>query len=52
METLIVIIIVAGAIAFTAKRFIKIFKGEKSCGGSGCACSAVDSCKINNSPEK
>jgi hypothetical protein len=53
MDILIVVIIVGGAIAFTAKSFIKIYKGEKNCGGcSGCACSSVDSCEINNNPEK
>ncbi|MCF6247247.1 MAG: FeoB-associated Cys-rich membrane protein [Desulfobacula sp.] len=44
MDLLIVSIIVAIAIGFTLKSFVKIYKGEDSCGCGGCSCSSKDDC--------
>jgi hypothetical protein len=53
MDILIVAIIVAGAIVFTVKSFLKIYKGEKSCDCcSSCTGDTTNSCGINNNPEK
>ncbi len=40
MENLLVGIIVAGALAFCIRSFVKMYKGEGECGcGSSCGCS-------------
>jgi hypothetical protein len=45
MDNFIVGIIVAGAVMFTIKRFLKIYKsvGSKGCGE--CSCSSKENCK-------
>jgi hypothetical protein len=45
METIIVGIIVAGAIFFSVRSFIKMYKGEGDCScGTGCSCSSSSGC--------
>jgi hypothetical protein len=49
MDILIVGIIVAIAVFFSARSVIKIFTGEKSCGcGGGCACSGEAACEATD----
>ncbi|MBU1194365.1 MAG: FeoB-associated Cys-rich membrane protein [Proteobacteria bacterium] len=48
MELFIVIIIVAAALFFCIKSFVKIYKGEDSCGcGSDCSCPGKSKCRQN-----
>ncbi len=42
MDVIIVGMIVAGAVVFTIKSFIKIYKGETSCSCGECSCTAKD----------
>ncbi len=44
MENILVIIIVAGAIGFTIRGFIRAYKGESTCNCGGCSCSSKDNC--------
>ncbi len=45
MDLLIVGIIVAGAVIFTVRGFIKVYKGEDRCGcSSGCSCPSKGNC--------
>lgn len=45
METLIVVLIVAGAAVMTIRGFIKAYKGDSSCGG--CSCSDKQQCHLD-----
>jgi FeoB-associated Cys-rich membrane protein len=45
MDAIIVGIIIAGALVFTIRGFVKMVKGEGSCScGEGCSCSSKESC--------
>ncbi|MCP3874053.1 MAG: FeoB-associated Cys-rich membrane protein [Desulfobacteraceae bacterium] len=44
MDVFVVGMIVAAALFFTIKRFIKNYKGEVGCSSSGCSCSSKESC--------
>ncbi len=45
MDLIIVGIIVTGAVFFSIRSFIKMYKGEGDCGcGTGCSCSSKDLC--------
>lgn len=45
MELFIVIAIVSAALFFSVRKFVKIYKGEKSCDcGSGCSCASQGTC--------
>lgn len=47
MDSIIVGIIVIGAVIFSVKSFIKIYKGEGDCScGEGCSCSSKNSCNL------
>ena len=53
MELIIVIAIVSAAAFFSIRSFVRIYKGEDSCGcGSGCSCSSKDICSQNSEPFK
>jgi len=48
MDLIIVGIIVAGAVFFSVRSFIKIFKGKGDCScGIGCSCFSKDSCNLD-----
>jgi hypothetical protein len=45
MDIIIVGIIVTGAVIFSVRSFVKIYKGEGDCScGKGCSCSSKDLC--------
>jgi hypothetical protein len=44
MDALIVAIIVAAAVLFTLKSFIRVYKGEQRCSCGGCSCASPQSC--------
>jgi hypothetical protein len=45
MDIVIVGIIVAGAVIFSVRSFVKIYKGEGDCScGTGCSCSSKNLC--------
>ena len=44
MDLIIVGIIVAAALVFTVRSFVKIYKGDEKCGCGGCSCDAKDAC--------
>ncbi len=45
MDIIIVGIIVAGAVIFSVRSFVKIYKGEGDCScGTGCSCSSKNLC--------
>lgn len=44
MDVLIVSVIVAIAVGFTLRGFVKIFKGEDRCNCGGCSCSSQGTC--------
>ena len=45
MDLIIVFIIVAAAVGFTIRGFLKMYRGEGNCGcGNGCSCSDKDAC--------
>jgi len=51
MENILVGLIVAAALFFSVRSFVRIYRGKGSCGcGEGCACSPSDKacCKENN----
>ncbi|MCG8683697.1 MAG: FeoB-associated Cys-rich membrane protein [Desulfobacterales bacterium] len=48
MESLIVGLIVAAALYFCIRSFVKTYKGEGECGcGTGCACSPSEKANCN-----
>jgi len=51
MDLFIVIIIVAAAIYFTIRKFIKNYKEQDGC-GSGCSCPSKRDCNQNFEPFK
>ena len=45
MESILVGVIVGGAVIYSLRRFVKIYRGEKGCSCSnGCSCSSHPEC--------
>lgn len=44
MDSVIVLIIVAAAVGFTVRSFVKIYKGEQGCSCGDCSCTSKSSC--------
>lgn len=44
MDTFIVAVIVAVALGFTIRGFVKIYRGEERCSCGGCSCGSNSSC--------
>ena len=44
MDQILVALIVAAAVAFTIRGFIRAYKGEGGCKCSGCSCSSKNAC--------
>lgn len=53
MELLFVISIVSAAVFFTVRGFVRIYRGEVSCGcASGCSCASKEGCSKGPEPFK
>ncbi|MFH2060027.1 MAG: FeoB-associated Cys-rich membrane protein [Pseudomonadota bacterium] len=47
MDSLIVGIIIVGALIFTVRGFIKAYKGESSCNCGGCSRASKENCNVD-----
>lgn len=44
MDTFIVTLIVALAVGFTIRGFVRAYKGERQCSCTGCSCASKEGC--------